>query len=127
MAEEELSQISTGEFEAVSQLLASSESLQLSFIIMIVGIIGIVFGYTKFSRWVGSQKFYYQRPHFSRFLRRAVLPAVSAAFVAPVAHLSPPCGVGVLRWFRCIDCGQLALECANGARVRVGQAAGSTG
>ena len=47
MVEEELSQISAGEFEAVSQLLASSESLQLSFIIMIIGIIGIVFGYTK--------------------------------------------------------------------------------
>ena len=57
MAEEELSQISVGEFETVSQLLASSESLQLAFFIMIVGIIGIVIGYRKFSSWVGSQKF----------------------------------------------------------------------
>ena len=31
MAEEELSQISVGEFETVTQLLASSESLQLAF------------------------------------------------------------------------------------------------
>ena len=49
MAEEELSQISVGEFETVSQLLASSESLQIAFLIMIIGIIGIVINYRKFS------------------------------------------------------------------------------
>ena len=74
MAEEDLSQISVGEFETVSQLIASSESLQTAFFIMIIGIIGIVIGYRKFSSWVGSKKFYYQRPHFSRFVRRAILP-----------------------------------------------------
>ena len=81
MAEEELSQISVGEFETVSQLLASSESLQTAFLIMIVGIVGIVFGYRKFSFWVGSQKFYYKKPHFSRFLRRAVLPFFAIALI----------------------------------------------
>ena len=81
MVEEELSQISVGEFETVSQLLASSESLQIAFLIMIVGIVGIVFGYRKFSFWVGSQKFYYKRPHFSRFLRRAVLPFFAIALI----------------------------------------------
>ncbi len=81
MAEEELAQISAGEFETVSQLLASSESLQLAFFIMIIGIIGIVFGYRRFSYWVGSQKFYYKRPHFSRFLRRIVLPFFAIALI----------------------------------------------
>ena len=84
MAEEELSQISGGEFEAVSQLLASSESLQLAFFIMIIGIIGIVIGYQKFSSWVGSQKFYYKRPHFSRFVRRAVLPFFAIALITAI-------------------------------------------
>jgi len=84
MAEEELSQISGGEFETVSQLLASSESLQLAFFIMIIGIIGIVIGYRKFSSWVGSQKFYYKRPHFSRFLRRAVLPFFAIALITAI-------------------------------------------
>ncbi|WP_316506810.1 mechanosensitive ion channel family protein [Nitrosopumilus sp.] len=84
MAEEEISQISAGEFEAVSQLLSSSESLQLAFIIMILGIIGIVFGYRKFSSWVGSQKFYYKRPHFSRFVRRAVLPFFAIALITAI-------------------------------------------
>ncbi|MGB0855486.1 MAG: mechanosensitive ion channel family protein [Nitrosopumilus sp.] len=84
MAEDELSQISIGEFEAVSQLLASSESLQLSFFIMIIGIIGIIFGYTKFSSWVSSQKFYYKRPHFSRFIRRAVLPFFAITLITAI-------------------------------------------
>ena len=84
MVEEDLTQISAGEFETVSQLLASSESLQLAFTIMIVGIIGIVIGYRKFSFWVGSKKFYYQKPHFSRFLRRAVLPFFAIALITAI-------------------------------------------
>lgn len=84
MAEEELSQISVGEFETVSQLLSSSESLQIAFFVMIIGIIGIAIGYTKFSSWVGSQKFYYKRPHFSRFLRRAVLPVFAIALITTI-------------------------------------------
>jgi len=84
MAEDEFSQISVGEFETVSQLIASSESLQIAFFIMIVGIVGIVIGYRKFSSWVGSQKFYYKRPHFSRFLRRAVLPFFAIALITAI-------------------------------------------
>ncbi|MDH3795022.1 MAG: mechanosensitive ion channel [Nitrosopumilus sp.] len=88
MAEEDLSQISAGQFETVSQLIASSESLQIAFSIMIIGIIGIVIGYRKFSSWVGSQKFYYQRPHASRFLRRAVLPVFAIVFITIInAHI----------------------------------------
>ncbi|QLH03697.1 mechanosensitive ion channel protein MscS [Nitrosopumilus cobalaminigenes] len=81
MAEEDLTQISAGEFETVGHLLASSESLQIAFFIMIAGMIGIVLGYRKFSSWVGSQKFYYQKPHFARFLRRAVLPVFAIIFI----------------------------------------------
>ncbi|NQV39969.1 MAG: mechanosensitive ion channel [Nitrosopumilus sp.] len=84
MAEESLSQIPVGEFETVSQLLASNESLQIAFSIMIIGIVGISVGYSKFSTWVGSQKFYYQRPHFSRFVRRAVLPFFAIALITAI-------------------------------------------
>ncbi len=84
MAEEELSQISAGEFETVSQLLASSEALQMAFLIMIVGIIGIAIGYRKFSSWVGSQKIYYTRPHLSRFVRRVMLPFFAIALITAI-------------------------------------------
>jgi len=84
MAEGDLTQISAGEFETVSQLLASNESLQIAFSIMILGIIGIAIGYKKFSSWVASQKFYYQRPHFSRFVRKAVLPFFAIALITAI-------------------------------------------
>jgi small-conductance mechanosensitive channel len=88
MAEGDLSQIPVGEFETVSQLLASNESIQIAFSIMILGIIGIAISYKKFSLWVGSQKFYYQKPHFSRFLRRAVLPVFAIVFITLInAHI----------------------------------------
>ena len=51
---------------------------------MVIGIIGIVIGYKKFSFWVGSQKFYYKRPHFARFLRRAVLPFFAIALITTI-------------------------------------------
>jgi small-conductance mechanosensitive channel len=81
MGAEDISQISIGEFETVSQLLASSESLQLAFIVMIVGVIAIVAAYSKFSTWVKSQKIYYTRPHLSRFIRRAILPFFAIALI----------------------------------------------
>ena len=79
-----MSQIPVGEFETVSQLLASNESIQIAFSIMILGIVGIAIGYRRFSFWVGSQKFYYQKPHFSRFLRRAVLPVFAIVFITVI-------------------------------------------
>ncbi|MGD2106688.1 MAG: mechanosensitive ion channel [Nitrosopumilaceae archaeon] len=82
MAEEDISQISVGQFESVSQLLASSESLQIAFIVMIVGIIAISAAYSKFSGWVRSQKIYYSRPHLSRFVRKAVLPFFAIALIS---------------------------------------------
>ena len=84
MAEEELSEISAGEFETVGHLLASSESLQIAFFIMIAGMIGIALGYRKFSSWIGSKKIYYQKPHFSRFLRRAILPVFAIVFITVI-------------------------------------------
>ena len=82
MADENISQISAGEFEAVSQLLASSESLQLAFVIMVIGIVAIVAAYRTFSSWVRGQKIYYTRPHVTRFLRNAVLPLFAIALIS---------------------------------------------
>ncbi|MDH3610138.1 MAG: mechanosensitive ion channel [Nitrosopumilus sp.] len=81
MGVEENSEISIGEFETVSQLLTSSESLQFAFILMIVGIIAIAIAYSKFSGIVKSRKIFYTRPHLSRFIRRAVLPFFAIALI----------------------------------------------
>jgi small-conductance mechanosensitive channel len=84
MAEHEVTEISVGEFETIPQLLASSESLQLAFVLLIIGLVVIGIVYHKFSHWVFSQKFNYTRPHFSRFVRKAVLPFFAIALVSSV-------------------------------------------
>ncbi len=81
---EELSQITVGEFEAVSHLLAISESLQIAFIILAVGVIAITIVYKKFSSWVRSQRFYYERPHISRFMRSVMLPVFAFILITIV-------------------------------------------
>jgi small-conductance mechanosensitive channel len=84
MAEESISQISVGEFETIPQLLASSESLQLAFVFLIIGLIVIGIIYRKFSHWISSQKINYTRPHISRFVRKAVLPFFAIALVSSI-------------------------------------------
>ena len=85
MAEEEIidavsSQV--GQFDTLSQLLSSSTSLQIAFIVLVIGIVGIVLGYYKFSNWVKTQKFYYHRPHLSRLVRVAILPFFAIVLVS---------------------------------------------
>ena len=84
MVEEELAQISAGEFENVWGLLLSSGQVQAAFAIMAAGIVGIAAAYRKFSSWVTSRPFYYRRPHVARFLRRAALPFFAIALITAV-------------------------------------------
>ena len=84
MAEENVSQISVGEFETIPQLLASSESLQLAFVFLVIGLVVIGIIYQKFSHWILSQKINYTKPHISRFVRKAVLPFFAIALVSTI-------------------------------------------
>ena len=81
---EEVSEFSAGQFETVSQLLASSVSLQMALIVLVVGIIIIVTVYRKFSSWIQTQKFSYTRPHISRFARTAMLAFFAIGLVSSV-------------------------------------------
>jgi small-conductance mechanosensitive channel len=82
MGEGEVSGISVGEFGTVGELLASNESLQIAFVVMIVGIIAISVIYRKFSHWVRKKKISYSRPHVSRFIRKAILPFFALALIS---------------------------------------------
>jgi len=81
---EELSEFSAGQFETVSQLLASSVSLQMALGVLVVGLIIIVTVYRKFSSWIQTQKFSYTRPHISRFARTAMLAFFAIGLVSSV-------------------------------------------
>lgn len=82
---EDLSQITAGEFSSVPHLLASSEALQIAFIILAIGIISIIIIYKKFSSWVSSQRFYYERPHISRFVHSVMLPVFAIALITAIS------------------------------------------
>jgi len=84
MAEEEVTQVSIGEFETIPQLLASSESLQIAFVLLIIGLVIIGVIYRKFSNWILSQKFNYTQPDASRFVRKAVLPFFAIILVSSI-------------------------------------------
>jgi len=81
---EDLSEFSAGQFETVSQLLASSVSLQMALAVLVVGLIIIVTVYRKFSSWIQTQKFSYTRPHISRFVRTAMLAFFAIGLVSSV-------------------------------------------
>ena len=80
--EEEVGNISVGEFETIPQLIASSEAVQIAFAILIIGLIIIGIVYHKFSHWILSQKFNYSRPDVSRFARKAILPLFAIVLVS---------------------------------------------
>lgn len=73
-----------GHFDTLSQLLASSQSLQAAMVVLVVGIIGIAMGYRKLSGWIRGKKFYYHRPHLSKFVQVAVLPVFGVALISSV-------------------------------------------
>jgi len=69
---EELSEFSAGEFETVSELLASDPDLQLLMVILGVGLAILATGYRMVGEWMYGKKFSYTRPHVARFVRSAM-------------------------------------------------------
>ena len=81
---DDVTEISVGQFDTVSQLIMSSLSLQLAFAGLIVGIIIIALVYRKFSGWVKTQKFNHTKPHIARFARKIILPFLAIALISSV-------------------------------------------
>ena len=81
---EELSEFSAGEFETVSQLLASSSDLQALMVLLGTGLVILGIAYRGFGKWMSSKKFSYTRPHVSRFARTAMLAFFGIGLVTGV-------------------------------------------
>ena len=56
---EELSEFSAGEFQTVSELLASDAEMQWLMVILVVGLSIIASGYRIFGNWMNRKKFSY--------------------------------------------------------------------
>ena len=81
---EELSEFSAGEFQTVSELLASSEDLQALMVVLVLGLCTIAIGYRSFGKWMYSKEFSYTRPHASRFARTAMLAFFAIGLVTAI-------------------------------------------
>jgi len=81
---EELSEFSAGEFETVSELLASDPDLQLLMVILGVGLAILATGYRSFGKWMYGKKFSYTRPHVARFVRSAMLAFFAIGLVTSI-------------------------------------------
>ena len=81
---EELSEFSAGEFQTVSELLASDPDLQLLMVILGVGLAILATGYRSFGKWMYGKKFSYTRPHVARFVRSAMLAFFAIGLVTSI-------------------------------------------
>ena len=81
---EELNEFSAGEFETVSELLASDPDLQLLMVILGVGLAILATGYRSFGKWMYGKKFSYTRPHVARFVRSAMLAFFAIGLVTSI-------------------------------------------
>jgi len=81
---EEISEFSAGEFQTVSELLASDPDLQILMVILGVGLAILASGYRMFGNWMYRKKFSYTRPHVARFARTAMLAFFAIGLVSSV-------------------------------------------
>jgi len=81
---EEISEFSAGEFETVSELLASDPDLQLLMVLLGVGLAILATGYRSFGKWMYGKKFSYTRPHVARFVRSAMLAFFAIGLVTSI-------------------------------------------
>jgi len=81
---EELSEFSAGEFQTVSELLASDPDLQILMVILGLGLGILATGYRSFGKWMYGKKFSYTRPHVARFVRSAMLAFFAIGLVTSI-------------------------------------------
>jgi len=81
---EEITEFSAGEFQTVSELLASDAEMQWLMVILVLGLAIIASGYRIFGNWMNRKKFSYTRPHVSRFARSAMLAFFAIGLVTSI-------------------------------------------
>ncbi len=81
---DDLSEFSAGEFQTVSDLLASDTSLQILMGVLVIGLVILASSYRGFGKWMSSKEFSYTRPHVARFARTAMLSVFAIGLVTSI-------------------------------------------
>ena len=81
---EEITEFSAGEFQTVSELLASDGSLQALMVGLVLGLGLLASIYRWLGIWMRSRTFSYTRPHVARFTRTALLAFLAIGLVTSI-------------------------------------------
>jgi len=73
-----------GQIGTLVELLSSSISLQIAFVILVVGLIVIGTIYNKFRQWTRTKKFSYSNPILADIVRRAILPILALTLISSI-------------------------------------------
>ena len=84
MAEEAITNISTGEFQTLSEIVFSSFSIQVSLLVLVLGIISIILIHKKFAGWVNSKEISHIHPELAEFARKVMLPVFAIILITAI-------------------------------------------
>ena len=84
MAEEVITNLSAGEIQTLSEIVLSSLSIQISLIVLVMGIILIVVMHRKFARWASSKKISHIHPELAEFARKVMLPIFAIILITTI-------------------------------------------
>ncbi|WP_420544591.1 mechanosensitive ion channel family protein [Nitrosopumilus sp.] len=84
MAEDTITNISTGEFQTLSEIVFSSLSIQISLIVLVLGLISIILIHKKFARWVNSKEISHIHPELAEFARKVMLPVFAIVLITAI-------------------------------------------
>ena len=84
MVDEAITNISTGEFQTLSEIILSSLSIQISLIVLVLGIVSIILIHKKFARWVNSKEISHVHPELAEFARKVMLPIFAIILITVI-------------------------------------------
>ena len=84
MAEEVITNLSTSEIQTLSEIVLSSLSIQISLIILAIGLISIVAIHRKFARWANSREISHVHPELAEFARKVMLPVFAIILITTI-------------------------------------------
>ena len=102
--EDEVGNAAGPNLEPLTELLMSEATLQISLIILIVGITGIIILNKKISIWIDGRKFSYTRPYATEFIKKVMFSMLAIVLIVSIS--------GYIQAFELFD-SQAAIDAAD--------------
>ena len=101
---DDIANIGGSNLKPLSELLMHDVTLQISLIILVAGIIGIILLSRKISLWIDTKRFSYARPYATEFVKKIMLSLLAVVLIVSVSSY-----IQVFELFN----NQIAIDAAN--------------